>query len=367
MKKSTAVIIGILIIAVSIITIKNSPSDTTILLPTPPNEKKDSPIKVISDSLDFPTGAGILPDGRVLVTEQKGNILFLDNNGTLLKKYKLNDNYFNEGAGLLGLTLHPKFDDNSYFYIYYTYKNDTKIFNKIVRLQEKNSTITENKTIMDKIPGFQLHNGGVLKFGPDGKLYASIGDNTIPESSQDLSSLRGKILRINDDGTIPQDNPFKNSSVYSYGHRNVVGLAWDFENKVLYASEAGRIGNDEINIIKPGQNYGWPIEECGNLERSQFVKPEFCFTPSIYPAGMTISNSKKLGYEGKLIVATLKGGHLMAIDLYSKDQATILTGYGKLKDVIEDKDGSLYITTGNKEFFQDTGSDKIIKINKNDY
>ena len=248
MKKSTAVIIGILIIAISIITIKNSPSDTTILLPTPPNEKKDSPIKVISDSLDFPTGAGILPDGKLLVTEQKGNILFLDNNGTLLNKYRLNDNYFNEGAGLLGLALHPKFDVNSYFYIYYSYKNDTKVFNKIVRLQEKNSTITENKTIMDKIPAFQLHNGGVLKFGPDGKLYASVGDNTIPESSQDLSSLRGKILRINDDGTIPQDNPFKNSAVYSYGHRNVVGLAWDFDNKVLYASEAGRIGNDEINI-----------------------------------------------------------------------------------------------------------------------
>jgi aldose sugar dehydrogenase len=366
MKKSTAVIIGILIIVLSVITIKNSPSDTTILLPNPPNEKKDSPIKVISGNLDFPTGAGILPDGRILVIEQKGNILFLDNNGTLLNRYKLNDNYFNEGAGLLGITLHPKFDENSYFYVYYTYKNDTKIFNKIERIQEKNSTIIEKKTIMDKIPAFQLHNGGALKFGPDGKLYASVGDNTISESSQDLSSLRGKILRINDDGTIPQDNPFKDSMVYSYGHRNVVGLAWDFDNKVLYASEAGRIGNDEINIIKPGQNYGWPIEECGNLERSQFVKPEFCFTPSIYPAGMTISSSKKLGYEGKLIVAALKGEHLRAIDLYSKDQATILTGYGKLKDVIEDKDGSLYVTTGNKGFFQDAGSDKLLKINKND-
>ncbi len=366
MKKSTAVIIGILIIAVSIITINNSPSDTTILLPNPPNEKKDSPIKVISSNLDFPTSAGILPDGRVLVTEQKGDILFLDNNGTLLNKYKLNDNYFNEGAGLLGITLHPKFDENSYFYIYYAYQNDTKIFNKIERIEEKNSTIIGKKTIMDKIPSFQLHNGGALEFGPDGKLYASVGDNTISESSQELSSLRGKILRINDDGTIPQDNPFKNSAVYSYGHRNVVGLAWDFGTKTLYASEAGRIGNDEINIIKPGQNYGWPIEECGNLERPQFAKPEFCFTPSIYPAGMTISNSKKLGYEGKLIVATLKGEHLRAIDLYSKDQVTILTGYGKLKDVIEDKDGSLYITTGNKEFFREAGSDKILKINKND-
>ena len=362
MKKSTAIIIGILIIVISIITIKNSPSETTILLPTPFTEKNQSSIKVIADNLDFPTSIGMLPDGRILLAEQKGIITFLNNNGTVLNKYKLNDNYFNEGAGLLGLTISPKYDKNNYFYIYYTYKNNGKIFNKIERLQEKNSTIINKKIIMDEIPAYQLHNGGVLKFGPDGKLYASVGDNTISESAQNLSSLRGKILRIDDDGTIPHDNPFKNSAIYSYGHRNVVGLAWDFKNKALYASEPGATGNDEINIIKPGQNYGWPIEECGNLEKSQFVQPEFCFTPSIYPSGMIISNSTKLGYEGKLIVATLKGEHLRIIDLNSKDQSTILTGFGKLKDVTEDKKGSLYIITGNKDFYQDSGSDKLLKI-----
>jgi glucose/arabinose dehydrogenase len=207
-----------------------------------------------------------------------------------------------------------------------------------------------------------LHNGGVLKFGPDKKLFVSVGDNTNSKLAQNLSDLRGKILRINEDGTIPNDNPFKNSVIYSYGHRNVVGLAWDFNNKILFASEAGATGNDEINLIKPGQNYGWPNEECGNLEKNQFVKPEFCFTPSIYPAGMIISNSTKLGYEGKLIVATLKGEHLRIIDLDSKDQSIILTGYGKLKDVFEDKEGLLYIITGNKDFYQNNGSDKLLKI-----
>jgi aldose sugar dehydrogenase len=366
MKKATAIIIGIIIIVISIITIKNSPYDTTILLPAPNTEKNESPLKVLSDKLDFPTSIGILPDGRILVAEQKGNITFLNNNGTVLNKYKLNDNYYNEGAGLLGLTISPKFDKNNYFYIYYTYKNDDKIFNKVVRLQEKSNTIIDKKIIIDRMQASQLHNGGVLKFGPDGKLYVSVGDNTIPESSQNLSILSGKILRINDDGTIPQDNPFKNSAVYSYGHRNGVGLAWDFNNKVLYESEAGATGNDEINTIKPGQNYGWPIEQCGNLEKSQFVQPEFCFTPSIYPAGMTISNSTKLGYEGKLIVATLNGEHLRIIDLKSKEQSIILTGFGKLKDVIEDKEGSLYIITGNKDFYQNIGSDKLLKIIKND-
>ena len=362
MKKSTAIIIGFLIIGISIVTIKNSPSDTTILLPTPFTENNQSSIKKIADNLDFPTSIGILPDGRILLAEQKGNITFLNNNGTVLNKYKLNDNYFNEGAGLLGLTISPKFDKNNYFYIYYTYKNNDKIFNKIERLQEKNSTIINKKIIMDEIPASQLHNGGVLKFGPDGKLYVSIGDNTISESVQNLSSLRGKILRINDDGTIPQDNPFNNSAIYSYGHRNVVGLAWDFKNKILYASEPGATGNDEINRIEPRQNYGWPIEECGNLEKSQFVQPEFCFTPSIYPSGMIMSNSTKLGYDGKLLVATLKGEHLRIIDFNSKDQSTILTGFGKLKDVAEDKKGSLYIITGNKDFYQNSGSDKLLKL-----
>ena len=362
MKKSTAIIIGILIIIISILTIKNSPSDTTILLPTPFVEKKESSIKTITDKLDFPTSIGVLPDGRILITEQKGNITFLSSNGTILNKYKLNDSYFNEGAGLLGLAISPEFVKNNYFYVYYTNKNNDKIFNKILRLEEKNNTIIDKKIIMDNIPAFQLHNGGVIKFGPDKKLYVSVGDNTNSKSAQNLSDLRGKILRINDDGTIPDDNPFKNSAVYSYGHRNVVGLAWDFNNKTLFASEAGATGNDEINLIKSGQNYGWPIEECGNLEKNQFVKPEFCFTPSIYPAGMIVSNSTKLGYEGKLIVATLKGEHLRIIDLNSKDQSIILTGYGKLKDVVEDKDGSLYIITGNKDFYQNYGTDKLLKI-----
>jgi aldose sugar dehydrogenase len=366
MKKSFAAIIGILIIIISIITIINSPSDTTILLPTPFTEKNESAIQGIADNLDFPTSIGILPDGRIMISEQKGNIIFLNNNGTALNKYKLDDNYFNEGAGLLGLAIHPKFHENNFLYVYYTYKNGENIYNKILRLQERNGTIVSEKIMMDKIPASQLHNGGALEFGPDAKLYAAIGDNTVSESSQNLSSLGGKIHRINDDGTIHQDNPFKNSTVYSYGHRNVVGLAWDFDSKALYASEAGRIGNDEINIIKPGANYGWPIEECGNLEQNQLLEPEFCFTPSIYPAGMVISNSTKLGYEDKLIVSTLKSQHLRIIDPNSKDQSTILTGFGKLKDVTEDKEGSLYIITGNKDFFRNSGSDKLLKINKNE-
>ena len=364
MKKITAVLIGIAIIAISIITIKNSPSETTILLPTPFLEKKDVPIKVLNDHLDFPTNIDILPDGKMIISEQKGILLFLNNNGTILNKYNLTDNYYNESTGLLGLAISPKFIHDKYIYIYYTYKNKDNLFNKIVKLQDKNNTITGNKIIMDKIPASNIHNGGIIKFGPDGKLYAIVGDNAISEAAQNLSSLRGKILRINDNGTIPSDNPFKDSAIYSYGHRNGDGLAWDFNNKILYESEDGATGNDEINIIKPAQNYGWPIEQCGGIEKSHHIQPEFCFTPSIGPAGMVVSNSTKLDYDGKLIVATLKGEHLRLLDPKSKDQSIIFTGFGKLKDVTEDKNGSLYVITNNKDFYQTLGSDKLLKILK---
>lgn len=366
MKKSTIILIGIVVVIISIITIIRSPSETTILLPSPSGEGKESSVIVIADNLDFPTSIGILPNGNIITTEQKGNILFFTNNGSLINKYNINNTYFDEGAGLLGLAINPKFNFNHYLYIYYTYKNNTNdaLHNKIVRLQENNSKIINEKTILDNLPASKLHNGGSLKFGPDNKLYVSVGDTTNSKLAQNLSSLAGKILRINEDGTIPNDNPFQNSMVYSYGHRNVVGLAWDYKNNTLYASEAGRIGNDEINKIEPKNNYGWDIEECGNLQKNLFTSAEFCFTPSIYPAGMIVSNSNILGYEGKLIVATLKGEHLRNIDLNTKEQSIILTGYGKLKDVNEDRNGTLYIITNNKDFYQNSGYDKILKIIK---
>lgn len=366
MKKSRVILIGIVVVIVSVITILRSPSETTILLPSPIGKDKESSVVVIANDLDFPTGIGILPNGNILTTEQKGNILFFANNGSLINKYKIPDTYFDEGAGLLGIAIHPEFNSNHYLYIYYTYKNNNNstIHNKIVRLEDENNRITNENTILDGLPASKLHNGGAIKFGPDNKLYVSVGDTTNSKLAQNISSLAGKILRINDNGTIPSDNPFQNSMIYSYGHRNVVGLAWDYKNNTLYASEAGRIGNDEINKIEPKHNYGWDIEECGTLQRNLFTSPEFCFTPAIYPAGMVVSESNKLGYEGKLIVATLKGEHLRSIDPITKEQDIILTGFGKLKDVNEDVNGTLYIITNNKDFYENSGSDKMLKIIK---
>jgi glucose/arabinose dehydrogenase len=380
MKKYTGIIIGIIVVMISVYTISNTPSDTTILLPSPNLEDRESAVRVMAEGLEYPTNIIVLPDERIVLTEQTGKTLIFNSNGTLLNTIQLPDNYFEEGAGLLGLAADPQFTNNHFLYLYYTYtnNNDTsnisnngssnsnEIFNKVIRAQEKNNSLVDIQTITDNIPASKLHNGGALKFGPDGKLYISVGDITESELSQNLSTPAGKILRLNPNGTIPHDNPFDNSPIYSYGHRNVVGIAWDFNNNTMYATEAGSTGNDEINIIKPGENYGWPIEVCGNLEESLFVNAEFCFTPSVYPSGIIISNSSELNYYGKLLVATIKGEHLRSIDPITKDQSPILTGYGKIKDITEDKNGSLYIITNNRGFFDDSGSDRILKIIRNE-
>ena len=162
----------------------------------------------------------------------------------------------------MGLALDPDFINNHLIYIFYTYIDNNNLFGKVLSLKEKDNKIIDSKVIIDKIPASLYNNGGRIEFGPDNKLYVSTGDATRPDLAQNISSLAGKILRINSDGTIPEDNPFMNSPVYSYGHRNVQGMAWDPDTKQMYAAEQGHGGFDEINLILAGKNYGWPNSKC---------------------------------------------------------------------------------------------------------
>jgi len=224
------VIPSALVIIVSILTMKFSPSETLVPLPAPvsnlSNLTNSSGVEIIAEGLQAPRSIDISKDGRIFVSEKRGSIRVVDN-GTLLTEPVGDIKAENIGdAGLLGLTLHPNFTQNHLFYVYYTYSNSTGLFNKVLMLTESNNRIIDSKTILDGIPGDEYRDGGRIKFGPDGKLYVSTGDASIPELSQDLDSLAGKILRTNEDGTIPQDNPFSNSPVYAYGFRNVQGLAW---------------------------------------------------------------------------------------------------------------------------------------------
>jgi glucose/arabinose dehydrogenase len=341
--------------AVSVATILSTSSDTTIVPipePTGSGNQSNEGIRAVAQNLEIPWSIDISKDGRIFFTEKPGRIRMIHTNGTLESEPVAHIRTENIGeAGLLGLALHPNFTQNHLIYIYHTYVEDERLYNKVLVLTERNNKIVDSKTILDRIPASDLNNGGRLKFGPDGALYVSTGDSEIPELAQNANSLAGKILRVNADGTIPYDNPFPDSPVYSYGHRNIQGLAWHPMTEKLYATEHGPSGNDEINIIEPGSNYGWPLEVCNYSPSSttmKFKTPLFCFNPSIAPTGLTIPISDRLGYQNDVIFTTLRGPHLHQIDLESRMQDNILVGYGRLSDVFEAPNGSLYILTANK-------------------
>jgi glucose/arabinose dehydrogenase len=365
------VIPSALVIIVSILTMKFSPSETLVPLPAPvsnlSNLTNTSGVEIIAEGLQAPRSIDISKEGRIFISEKRGSIRVVDN-GTLLTEPVGDIKAENIGdAGLLGLTLHPNFTQNHLFYVYYTYSNSTGLFNKVLMLKESNNRIIDSKTILDGIPGNDYRDGGRIKFGLDGKLYVSTGDASIPELSQDLNSLAGKILRINEDGTIPQDNPFSNSAVYAYGFRNTQGLAWAPNSGALYSSDQGGAGNDEINLISPGKNYGWPHEECNSSgDDNRYTPPLLCFNPSLEPSGIAFAFSNKLGYQNHLIVATLKGSHLRDIDFDSGSQNTILVGYGRIIDLVESEDGSIYVLTSNTDgrALPQQGDDKILRLTR---
>ncbi|MDW0195020.1 MAG: PQQ-dependent sugar dehydrogenase [Nitrososphaeraceae archaeon] len=364
------VIPSALVIIVSILTMKFSPSETLVPLPAPVSNlslTNTSGVEIIAEGLQAPRSIDISKEGRIFISEKRGSIRVVDN-GTLLTEPVGDIKAENIGdAGLLGLTLHPNFTQNHLFYVYYTYSNGTGLFNKVLMLKESNNRIIDSKTILDGIPGNDYRDGGRIKFGRDGKLYVSTGDASIPELSQDLNSLAGKILRINEDGTVPQDNPFSNSAVYAYGFRNAQGLAWAPNSGALYSSDQGGAGNDEINLISPAKNYGWPHEECNSSgDDNRYTPPLVCFNPSLEPSGIAFAFSNKLGYQNHLIVATLKGSHLRDIDFDSGSQNTILVGYGRIIDLVESEDGLIYVLTSNTDgrALPQQGDDKILRLTK---
>lgn len=346
----------IIIIAISVATVLSTPSDTTVPIPEPATtdnaNQTNKGIRTIAQNLDVPWAIDIAVDNRIFFTEKPGRLGMIHANGTLASEPVVNIHTEDIGeAGLMGLALHPNFTQNHQMYVYHTYAKNGGLYNKVLMLTEKNNKIVNSKIILDGIPASDSNNGGRIKFGPDGKLYVSTGDSETPELAQNTNSLAGKLLRLNDDGTIPDDNPIPESPVYSYGHRDIQGFAWHPITKKLYASEHGPAGNDEVNIIEPGSNYGWPIEVCNHSTSSapiRFETPEYCFNPEIAPSGLTIAASNKLGYQNDILFTTLRGSHLHHIDLETRIQDNVLVGYGRLSDIVEAHDGSLYVLTTNK-------------------
>lgn len=260
-------------------------------------------------------------------------------------------------GGLLGFILDPEFRDNSSAYIYHTYQEEGRILNRIVKIRkDENDNWIEESVLIDQIPGGRIHNGGRLAIGPDGKLYITVGDAGNQDSAQNLTVLSGKILRINLDGSIPEDNPFDNSPIYSYGHRNPQGVAWG-ESDTMYSTEHGSAAHDEINIIKPGRNYGWPVIQ-GDEQRQGMEKPLF------HSGNDTWAPSGLAYYQEKLFVAALAGQQLRIFDLDSKTSEPLYENVGRLRDLLIEGN-SLYIITNNTDGRgnPDEDDDHLLKLN----
>ncbi|MDI7277116.1 MAG: PQQ-dependent sugar dehydrogenase, partial [Anaerolineae bacterium] len=243
--------------------------------PASPGPGAEPAVEVLAQGLDTPWAIDFAPDGRLFVTERPGRIRIV-REGRLDPDPWLTLDVAEVGeAGLLGLALDPQFAENGYVYVAHTYRTaEGGLRNRLVRLREDPATGRGglDRVLLDGVGGANLHDGGRVRFGPDGKLYWTTGDAEEPGRAQDTQSLNGKILRLNPDGSVPEDNPFAGSPVYSYGHRNPQGLAWHPDTGRLYATEHGPQANDEVNLIEARRNYGWPLAS-GEQAAAQTVPP----------------------------------------------------------------------------------------------
>ena len=299
---------------------------------------------VLAGGLDIPWGLAFLPHGSMLVTERPGRIRLYDAEKGLLDNplVVVGDVVHRGEGGLLGIAVHPEFPEQPYVYVYYTYQEAQALANCVVRYTLVGDNLGNRQVLLAGIPGANIHNGGRLKFGPDGFLYVMTGDASVPERAQEVGSLAGKILRLADDGSIPADNPFPDSLVYSLGHRNPQGLAWDDEGR-LWSTQHGQSTTDEVNRIRPGANYGWPVirgdESAQGLE-----------SPFLHSGRDTWAPSGLVHVDGSLFFAGLRGGSLFEVQLPSAVLLRHLQGeFGRVREAVVGPDGGLYLLTSNRD------------------
>ena len=312
-------------------------------------------VDAVVTNLEVPWSMVFAPDGRLFVTERPGRVRIIDVSRQTSELALSMDDVFAQGeAGLLGLALDPQFAQTGFVYLYYSARTSGNAVNRVVRYREAGSRLAERAVLLDGIPAAQIHDGGRIRFGPDGLLYVTVGDAANTGLAQDLGSLAGKILRINRDGTTPRENPFS-SPVYSYGHRNPQGLDWHPATGQLWAVEHGNVGNDEVNAIDAGANYGWPRIE-GAQTMAGMRTPLTFFNPAIAPSGTSFYRGDRFPrFVNNVFTATLRGTHLLRLVPDGStpriaSQEVLLNGrFGRLRDVVSGPDGFLYLATNNRD------------------
>ena len=328
--------------------------------------------ETVVTNLEIPWSMAFAPDGRLFVTERPGRVRILDITArTSELALTLDDVYTQSEAGLLGLALDPQFSENRLVYLYQSARLASGgAVNRVVRYREAGSRLAERVVLLDNIPAAPIHDGGRLRFGPDGLLYITAGDAATTSRAQDLASTAGKILRINRDGTTPRDNPF-GSPIYSYGHRNPQGLDWHPVTGDLWASEHGNTGNDEINVIDAGGNYGWPQIE-GGVAMAGMRTPLTFYNPAIAPSGASFYRGERFPrFVNNLFIGTLRGTHLLRLVVDSSSprrivsQERLIEGrVGRIRDVVTGPDGYLYFCTNNRDGRGNPAStdDRIVRL-----
>lgn len=366
--KYVAILLGVILVMGSVL---------LFALPTPEEPRSEPAVnepstsakaaltEIVAEGLEIPWDIAFLPNGGVLVTERTGHVVEVLKDGTQ-SEIRVEGVHQGGEGGLLGIVLHPAFETNRFVYLYMSAPGTAgETQNRVVRYTFESGELLEDKVIITDIPGAVYHDGGRMEFGPDGMLYITTGDATRPAIAQGLSSLGGKVLRLTPDGEPAPGNPF-GTRVYSYGHRNPQGLAWDSTGK-LWETEHGRSGItsglDEINLIEAGKNYGWPESEGDSVEAGTVAPARHSGTSDTWaPASLAYLNGSLFfgGLRGEaLYEAVLNGSQVVELKEHFKGQ------FGRIRTVRVGPDGMLYLTTSNTDGrgSPQNGDDKIIRVN----
>lgn len=323
-------------------------------------------VETFATGLEVPWAIVFLPGGKsVLVTERPGRVRMIEN-GKLRPDpvFVVPDVEPKGESGLMDITLHPNFASNGFIYLAYSYNSDGKQV-KVVRYRYADGRFVEPKTIVDGVPGAPNHSGMRADFGPDGKLYVTCGDSTDWNLAQNNNSLAGKILRLNDDGSVPSDNPFVGKSgyrpeIFSTGNRNPQGIAWQPATGIMFETEHGPSGfegkgggGDEVNIIESGKNYGWPVIH-HTQTKVGMESPLLEYSPACAPASAMFYNADAFpSFKGDLFFGCLAGKRLIRVKLDGRkvvSQENLLeNAYGRIREVAVGPDGFIYFTTSNRD------------------